>query len=121
MNYTNPLLNALIAAVLGILLVAWVSWGNPFEHRYWMLFVAVSCAILGITSVSHSSSCSYERGSSSAKSWPKLVPRRHLRGAVRPNPSLKAPTRYGSHRLATSGQVGYRPSVASRRLPPRSA
>ncbi len=43
------------------------------------------------------------------------------RRAARPNPSLKSPTRYGSHRLATPGQSSYRPSVASRRLPPRSA
>ena len=38
-----------------------------------------------------------------------------------PNPSLKAPTRYGSHRPAAPGQGCYRPSAASRRLPPRSA
>jgi hypothetical protein len=34
-----------------------------------------------------------------------------------PNPSLKAPTHYGSHRLAAPGQACYRPSAASRRLP----
>ena len=28
-------------------LVVWWSWANPFEHRNWMLFVAVACAILG--------------------------------------------------------------------------
>jgi hypothetical protein len=43
------------------------------------------------------------------------------RRAARPNPSLKARTRYGSHRLAAPGHVGYRPSAASRRPPPRSA
>jgi hypothetical protein len=40
---------------------------------------------------------------------------------VTPNPSLKAPTRYGSHRLAASGLCQYHPCAASRRLPPRSA
>jgi hypothetical protein len=40
---------------------------------------------------------------------------------MRPNPSLKAPTRYGSHRLAASGPSEYHPYAASRRLPPRSA
>ena len=40
---------------------------------------------------------------------------------VPPNPSLKAPTRYGSHRLAASGLCEYHPCAASRRLPPRSA
>lgn len=47
MDYTNPFLNALLAALLGVLLVVWWSWTNPFEHRNWMLFVAVACAILG--------------------------------------------------------------------------
>jgi hypothetical protein len=37
---------------------------------------------------------------------------------VPPNPSLKAPTRYGSHRLAAPGLSEYHPSAASRRLPP---
>jgi len=41
--------------------------------------------------------------------------------AVTPNPSLKAPTRYGSHRLAAPGLSEYHPSAASLRLPPRSA
>ncbi len=36
---------------------------------------------------------------------------------ARPNPSLKAPTRYGGHRLAAPGHVCYRPSAASRRPP----
>jgi uncharacterized protein YhfF len=40
---------------------------------------------------------------------------------LRPNPSLKAPTRYGSHRLVATGPVWYCPSATSRRLPPRSA
>jgi hypothetical protein len=35
-----------------------------------------------------------------------------------PNPSLKAPTRYGSHRLATPGHGRNCPCAASRRLPP---
>ncbi len=39
---------------------------------------------------------------------------------ARPNPSLKAATRYGSHRLAAPGQVVNCPSAAKRRLPPRS-
>jgi hypothetical protein len=38
---------------------------------------------------------------------------------VLPNPSLKAPTRYGSHRLAAPGCCEYHPCAASRRLPPR--
>jgi ribosomal protein S18 acetylase RimI-like enzyme len=36
-----------------------------------------------------------------------------------PNPSLKAPTRYGKHRLAAPGHNENCPSAASRRLPPR--
>jgi hypothetical protein len=38
--------------------------------------------------------------------------------AMRPNPSLKAPTRYGSHRLAAPGRGSNCPCAASRRLPP---
>jgi hypothetical protein len=46
-NFTNPFINAVLASVLGVLLAAWWSWGNVFEHRNWMLFVAVCCAICG--------------------------------------------------------------------------
>ena len=40
---------------------------------------------------------------------------------MRPNPSLKAPTRYGSHRLAAPGLGVNCPSAARRRLPPRAS
>ncbi len=40
-----------------------------------------------------------------------------LQRGARPNPSLKAPTPYGSHRLAATGHCWYRPCAASRRPP----
>ena len=47
MTYANPLLNALLAALLGILIVVWRVWGDPREHVWLLVIVATLCAILG--------------------------------------------------------------------------
>ena len=47
MTFTNPFINALLAAVLGILVVVIWSWSDPFEHKHWMLFIAIGCGALG--------------------------------------------------------------------------
>lgn len=47
MTFTHPLLNAIFAALLGILLVLRWVWDNPREHTWLITIVATLCAILG--------------------------------------------------------------------------
>ena len=47
MSFNHPFLNALLAAVVGVLLVVMWSWQNETNHKYTLMFVGVGCAILG--------------------------------------------------------------------------
>lgn len=47
MTYTSPLLNALFAALLGVLFVVYWVWDNPRDHVWLLVIVAMACAILG--------------------------------------------------------------------------
>jgi mannose/fructose/N-acetylgalactosamine-specific phosphotransferase system component IID len=50
MTYNNPFLNALLAALLGVLLVLWYVWwwsDDRTVNKTLFIFVAVACAILG--------------------------------------------------------------------------
>lgn len=49
MSYTNPLLNALLAALLGVFFIVYWVWDNPRDHIWLMVIVAAACAILGYT------------------------------------------------------------------------
>jgi hypothetical protein len=46
MTFTNPLINALLAAVLGIFFVVYWSWHDEISHKT-LIFVAIACAVLG--------------------------------------------------------------------------
>ena len=47
MTFTNPLLNALLAALLGIFFVLYWASDNPRDYVQLFVIVAVACAILG--------------------------------------------------------------------------
>ena len=47
MTYTNPWLNALLAALLGVFIVIYWAWGDLREHTWLLVIVAAACAILG--------------------------------------------------------------------------
>jgi hypothetical protein len=51
MTSSNPLINALLAAVLGFFVFCWLTWfwnsDSPLEHKRWLVFVTASCAVLG--------------------------------------------------------------------------
>lgn len=47
MTFTNPLLNAVLTALLGIFIVLWWTWDHPREHTWLLTIVATLCAILG--------------------------------------------------------------------------
>lgn len=47
MTYDNALLNALLAAVLGVLIVVVWVWAHPAEYKELLILVALGCAVLG--------------------------------------------------------------------------
>ncbi len=47
MTFTNPLLNAVLAALLGIFIVLRWTWDHPREHTWLLTIIATLCAILG--------------------------------------------------------------------------
>ncbi|MBH9578214.1 hypothetical protein [Inhella proteolytica] len=48
MSFANPFINALLASVLGLFVFLFWTWdSDPLGRRGWLIFVVVSCALLG--------------------------------------------------------------------------
>ncbi len=47
MTFDNPALNALLAALLGVLLTLWFVMENPDNYKGVLVVVAILCATLG--------------------------------------------------------------------------
>lgn len=47
MSFDNPLLNALLAALLGVFVTIWFVFENPNSYRWLLYSVAVVCGVLG--------------------------------------------------------------------------
>ena len=47
MSFAHPLLNALLAALLGVLVTVWFVMDNPSNYRWLLYLVAASCGLLG--------------------------------------------------------------------------
>ena len=47
MNFDNPLINALLAALLGVLLTIWFAIENPARYKGVLTVVAIVCGALG--------------------------------------------------------------------------
>lgn len=47
MSYDNPLLNAVLAALLGVLVALWFIFDNPRHHLALLSFIAAVCGLLG--------------------------------------------------------------------------
>jgi len=47
MSFENPLLNALLAALLGVFVTIWFVFENPNSYRWLLYAVAIVCGVLG--------------------------------------------------------------------------
>lgn len=47
MSFDNPLLNALLAALLGVFVTIWFVFDNPNNYRWLLYAVAAVCGLLG--------------------------------------------------------------------------
>lgn len=47
MSFDSPLLNAILAALLGVFVTIWFVFENPNSYRWLLYAVALACGLLG--------------------------------------------------------------------------